>query len=128
MTDQVQVERRAGQRFEYHLPVTIRLIENSAEFAGCTENLSTRGAFLYADRPIVEGAAVELTLTMPSEITLGEKMRVRCKGRVLRAIRSQGGTKSGIAVHFESYEYLPAQEDVGATFERLSALHAHAAS
>jgi hypothetical protein len=31
-----------------------------------------------------EGAEIELTLRMPSEITLGENMRVRCRGQVLR--------------------------------------------
>jgi hypothetical protein len=44
---------------------------------------------------------------MPSEITLAESMRVRCRGRVVRVSRSQVGTKSGVAVHFEGgYEFL----------------------
>ena len=41
-TDQVQVERRAGQRFEYHLPVVIRVVGQGLDVAGCTENLSAR--------------------------------------------------------------------------------------
>jgi hypothetical protein len=67
---------------------------------------------------------------MPSEITLGEKMRVRCKGRVLRVTQSDGKTKSAIAVHFESYEYLATQEALttSASFDRLSPLHEHATS
>jgi hypothetical protein len=33
------------------------------------------------------GSEIELTLKMPSEITLGESMRVRCRGRVMRVVR-----------------------------------------
>ena len=36
---------------------------------------------------ITAGAEIELTLKMPSEITLGENMRVRCRGRVLRIVK-----------------------------------------
>jgi hypothetical protein len=38
--------------------------------------------------PLSEGAEIELTLKMPSEITLGESMRVRCRGRVLRILNA----------------------------------------
>ena len=130
-TDQIQVERRVGQRFEYHLPVVIRVVGQGLDIAGCTENLSARGAYLYVESPLTEGAPIELTLTMPSEITLGEKMRVRCKGRVLRVTQQPDGkTKSAIAVHFESYEYLAAHEALttSASFDRLSPLHEHATS
>jgi hypothetical protein len=129
-TDQVQLERRVGQRFEYHLPVAIRVVDQGVDVTGCTENLSARGAYLYTESPVPEGTALELTLTMPSEITLGEQMRVRCKGRVLRAAQPDGKSKPGIAVHFESYEYLTAQAELttSASFDRLSPLHEHAVS
>ena len=128
--DQVQLERRVGQRFEYQLPVAIRMVEKALDIHGCTENLSARGAYLYTESPLTEGTAVELTLTMPSEITLGERMRVRCKGRVLRVAQADGKSKSGAAVHFESYEYLAAQEELttSACFDRLSPLHEHVIS
>jgi hypothetical protein len=42
-----------------------------------------------------EGAEIELTLKMPSEITLGDSMRVRCRGRVLRILNAaDNGWKS----------------------------------
>src|SRR5580704_6456023 len=83
----VGVERRIGQRFAFNLPVSLRDMATTAEGLGFTQDLSSRGAFLFTDMPLHEGAEIELTLKMPSEITLGESMRVRCRGRVLRVVR-----------------------------------------
>jgi len=106
--DSNRVERRAAQRFELHLPLTIRFGERTS--VGFTQNLSSRGIFFYSEADLPDGAVVELTFTMPSEITLGDSMPVRCKGRVLRPACSQNGQRSGIAVYLDSYEYLPAEE------------------
>src|ERR1700690_841470 len=106
-TDQVRFERRATQRFDFHLPVTIRLADSDSEGYGFTQDLSVRGALLYTDFAVSEGDAVELTLVMPSEITLAENMRVRCRGKVMRVCTALTGTKFGVAVHLEGYEYLP---------------------
>ena len=51
------------------------------EGLGFTQDLSSRGAFLFTDMALSEGAEIELTLRMPCEITLGENMRVRCRGQ-----------------------------------------------
>lgn len=120
-SDQVRFERRAAQRFDYHLPVTLRLGDHSSDGHGFTQDLSARGALLYTDFALSEGDAVELTLVMPSEITLAENMRVRCRGKVTRVSRALTGTKFGVAVLLEGYEYLPEIEGVAATLTRHSA-------
>ena len=73
----VQVERRVGQRFPYLLPLSLRQISNPVEGVGFTQDLSSRGAFFFTDVALAEGAEIELTLRMPSEITLGDNMPVR---------------------------------------------------
>ena len=94
-TPPVGVERRIGQRFAFNLPVSLRDVSTAAEGLGFTQDLSSRGAFLFTDMVLTEGAEIELTLKMPSEITFGENMRVRCRGRVLRVIRAaDNGWKS----------------------------------
>lgn len=114
-TSPVRVERRVGQRFSYLLPVSISHSSRGIDGVGFTQDLSSKGVFFFTDAPLVEGAEVELTLRMPSEITLGESMPVRCRGRVLRVSRpnpdrdSSGPaveTKIGVAVRLEGYEYL----------------------
>jgi hypothetical protein len=145
----VGVERRIGQRFAFNLPVSLRDVATSAEGLGFTQDLSSRGAFLFTDMALSEGAEIELTLKMPSEITLGENMRVRCRGRVLRIVKPadkgwkpaasseiepqaaetksaetrSAETKIGVAVCLNGYEYLPETEDSSAEFRRISALH-----
>jgi hypothetical protein len=140
----VSVERRIGQRFAFNLSVSLLDVATGAEGLGFTQDLSSRGAFLFTDMAFREGAEIELTLKMPSEITLGENMRVRCRGRVLRIVKpadngwkpaaSPGSetrlaeaksaeTKIGVAVCLKGYEYLPETEDSSADFRRISALH-----
>ncbi len=151
-TPPVRVERRVGQRFAFNLPVSLRDVATSAEGLGFTQDVSSRGAFFITDMSLTEGAEIELTLKMPSEITLGESMRVRCRGRVLRVVtpidsnwkpaaetlphpeESKSGlagpseikadeTKIGVAVCLSGYDYLPETEDGSADFRRISALH-----
>ncbi|HKN15946.1 MAG TPA: PilZ domain-containing protein [Candidatus Sulfotelmatobacter sp.] len=132
----VSVERRIGQRFAFNLPVSLLDVATSVEGLGFTQDLSSRGAFLFTDMAVSEGAEVQLTLRMPSEITLGENMRVRCRGRVLRVVKpsdkkwkaapgevKSAETKIGVAVCLKDYEYLPEMEDNSADFRRISALH-----
>jgi len=122
-TDQVQLERRAGQRFDFHLPISVRLSGSEREGCGFTQNLSARGALFHTDLPLSEADAIELTLVMPAEITLAENMRVRCRGKVLRVLSSAVGTRSVAAVHLEGYEFLPEAEGGSSAFARISALH-----
>jgi len=140
-TAPVVVERRVGQRFAFNLPVSLLDTSTSVEGMGFTQDLSSRGAFLFTDMALAEGTEIELTLKMPSEITLGTSMRVRCRGRVLRVTNPaeswsaaaltetkltetrSAETKIGVAVCLKEYEYLPETEDGPSDFQRISALH-----
>ncbi len=106
-TTQVRIERRASQRFEFQLPVVIAA--SGCAGSGFTQDLSGRGVSFITDMSLVEDTPVELTLMMPSEITLGENMRVRCRGQVKRVQALDVAGKSSVAVHFAGYEYLPAE-------------------
>jgi len=117
------LERRGAQRFEVQLPLSVHF--EGRTVPGFIQDLSGRGIFFYAETALPEGAVVELTFTMPSEVTLAENMPVRCRGRVLRASaalagHSQAGQRSGIAVQLDSYEYLAPNEPI-AHFVRVSA-------
>jgi hypothetical protein len=124
-TDPNRLERRGAQRFEVHIPLAVHF--DGRTMPAFTQDLSGRGIFFYSEAALPEGAVVELTFTMPSEITLGESMPVRCRGRVLRAAPAQGGQRNGIAVQLDSYVYLTADErSFASQFVRASAAAAGA--
>ena len=131
-TPPVRVERRAGQRFPYLLPISLRQVSPGIEGFGVTQDLSSRGVFFFTDVPLLEGAEIEITLRMPSEITLGENMRVRCRGHVLRVVKpaqaspdstASAEAKIGVAVRLEGYEYLSEMTEASNSFPRVSTLH-----
>jgi hypothetical protein len=131
------LERRVAQRFEVHQSLSLAVHFEGRTVPGFIQNLSGRGMFFYAEAMLAEGAVVELTFTMPSEITLVEDMPVRCRGRVLRASaspvgrfqagHSPTGQRNGIAVQLDSYEYLPSDEPIF-QFVRVSATSAAGAA
>jgi hypothetical protein len=125
-TDQVHLERRASQRFEFHLPLTVAVAGTEQQGQGFTQNLSGRGTLFYTDFPVALGDSVELKLVMPSEITLAENMRVCCKGTVVRVAPPVGGMKSEVAVQIARYEFLPEIGELEAVrLGRMTALHEH---
>jgi hypothetical protein len=103
--EQNRIERRSGQRFAYQIPVILRVPSEGRTGAGCTQDLSARGALVWTDLPLTEGAMVEMLLVMPSEITLAEDMNVCCRAHVMRLERSEG-SKPAVAVKIERYEFM----------------------
>ena len=121
----IQFERRSAQRFDFHLPVSITACESGAEGSAFSQNISARGAFLYTELPLAEGAEVQLQLIMPSEITLAENMQVRCRGRVRRVSRIQN--RFAVAVYLEGYEFLSDKDALQSEgCNRISGLHERA--
>lgn len=103
--EQNRVERRCGQRFPYQVPVVLRVPGETRSGAGFTQDLSSRGAMLWTDLSLSEGQLVEMTLVMPSEITLADDMNVCCRARVVRREQVDGG-KPAVAIHIEHYDFL----------------------
>src|SRR5512141_2154259 len=105
--EQIRIERRSGHRFEqYQVPVRLHapdgLVGN-----GFTLNLSSRGTLVRTDLALAEGQAIEITLVMPSEITMSEDLNVRCRARVLRLQDAGDHGKFEAALRIEHYEFLP---------------------
>lgn len=102
-----RIERRCGLRFsQFQVPVFLRT-SDGASGTGFTLDLSSRGALLWTDLPLSVGQALEITLVMPSEITLGEDMSVRCRAHVLRLDPDASRGKPAAAVQIEHYDFVP---------------------
>lgn len=103
------VERRTMRRFPMHLPALIRSADRFQEFITETLNISARGVFFYINGEIAPQTRIEVTLTLPSQVTVADSVRVRFTGRVVRA-ESGGGSRMGIAAAIEEYEFLRTPE------------------
>ncbi|HVP42381.1 MAG TPA: PilZ domain-containing protein [Terriglobales bacterium] len=103
---QAQAERRSEQRFPLRLPIIVKSFEGGLkEETSQTRDVSARGAFFFLQNRLPEGATIEMTLTLPSEITLTESIKVRCKGKVVRLLDEIEAGKIGTAVVIEQYDF-----------------------
>jgi hypothetical protein len=102
---QPQPEKRSVRRFAFDLPTSVKFLNDAAcDLAGHTRDVSSRGVFMYLDSELSEGARMEFIMTLPPEVTLGNPVRVRCLGRVLRV--EPKAREQGAAIAIESYDFL----------------------
>lgn len=102
---QPQPEKRSTRRFTLELPISVKFVNNGRrESAGRTRDVSSRGVLMYLDTEISEGAPIEFVMTLPTEVTLAEPIRVRCTGKVLRVNRAE--QEQGVAVAIDNYDFV----------------------
>ena len=106
---QPQPEKRGTRRFALRLPISVTFLDNGTyEVTGRTRDVSSRGAFFYVNSDIQGGAAIEFLMTLPTEITLTEPIRVRCSGKVVRVDKT--GAEQGVAVAIDKYDFVKESE------------------
>ena len=102
---QPQPEKRTTRRFSLDLPISVKFLDNGRqELTGHTRDVSSRGVFMYLDTEITMDAPIEFVMTLPTEITLSDPIRVRCTGKILRVHKA--AHEQGVAVAIEKYDFL----------------------
>ena len=96
-----QVERRSQRRFRLCLPVQVRDSE-AREVVAHTRDISSHGICFFVSQPFAVGSALQLILTLPSEITCNGPVRFRCLGRVIRV--EQNCISAAVAALIDDYE------------------------
>lgn len=101
-------ERRSTTRYPLKLPLSVRPpgVSVAGEILTECRDVSSRGLYFFLEQPLNSGAPLEIMLTLPSEITRGEPVRVRCQARVQRTETIKKG-RVGIAAKIERYRFLP---------------------
>jgi hypothetical protein len=100
-------ERRNARRYDLSLPV---MINNAAEMmgrqSGETRDISTRGLYFMVEQDLQAGSELDITLTLPAEMTHGSEVFVRAAGKVVRVEpRTEGGSaRVGVAAVIERYD------------------------
>jgi c-di-GMP-binding flagellar brake protein YcgR len=101
-------DRRLARRYDLTLPVSIRFSAEKLVVRqdGKTRDISTKGLYFVVERDLEAGSALDLTLTLPSEITHGSNVFVRAQGKVVRVERrlEDGEQRMGVAAVIERYD------------------------
>ena len=115
-------ERRIARRYELAIPVLVGRagVSNAAAFSrphGVTRDISTSGLYFTTLKPPSPGTCVELTFTLPRNLTGSNDVLVEVVGRVVR-VDSRPGKDSeavsdvpvspatGVAAHIEKYDII----------------------
>ncbi len=106
-------DRRRSERFNFGVPLTVQWTNGSErrQAHAVTQDVSSGGVYFYLPEAIPDGTAVEIEMTLPTQITLGTPVRVRCQGRIQRCVL-KSGESTGMATMIEKYEFLSDSEDV----------------
>lgn len=103
-------ERRTTRRYDLTLPIIIRIpAERAADSQqGKTRDISTRGLYFVVDQNMESGSPLDITLTLPSEITRGSDVFVRASGKVVRVENrmEDGSARMGVAAVIERYDII----------------------
>ena len=70
-----------------------------------TQDVSSGGVYFFLPGAIPNGTAVELDMTLPTQITLGAPVNLRCQGHIQRCVMKSGDSV-GMAAILEKYEFL----------------------
>jgi PilZ domain-containing protein len=101
-------ERRTTRRYDLTLPVIVRVpTEHSlVKQEGSTRDISTRGLYFVVDQTVEPGSELDITLTLPQEVTHGSEVCVKALGRVIRVERriEDQTSRMGVAALIERYD------------------------
>ena len=109
-------ERRTARRYDLSLPVMIRVPveKETSSRNGKTRDISTRGLYFTVDEDLGAGAELDITLTLPSEVTRGTEVFIRATGKVVRVDKKpeNGASRVGVAAVIERYEIIRTDSSV----------------
>jgi hypothetical protein len=100
-------ERRKASRYSLFLPGIVRTARQQSWNAR-SKDVSARGAYLFVEsgENLLPGTELDLTLTLPKEVTTGAEALVCAHGRAVRVDKSGEGTgHTGLAVAFETCDF-----------------------
>jgi len=103
-------ERRTARRYDLSLPIIIRVpTERELDTQqGKTRDVSTRGLYFVVEQNLEAGSELDITMTLPAEITHGTEVFVRALGKVVRveSRMEDGNARMGVAAVIERYDII----------------------
>lgn len=105
-------DRRRAARIPVKVPVKLRPTEGTTPYMVSADsiNISDRGLFFQMTGPMKPGTRIELSFTMPAEVTGSLSMKIRCIGRVVRVEpEASSDGRTGVAAQIERFETILAE-------------------
>ena len=100
-------ERRRSQRYPMTLPLQIvRVSQDQADLEGRTRNLSAKGAYFVVSESLERGTAIEFLVTLQQELATAGRVRLHCRGHVVRLDKLDGKDRLGVAATIDRYEFV----------------------
>ena len=102
-------DRRSAPRYLLSLPIIVHVAQNAEPVAGQTRDISVRGIYFTIDQEFAPGTILDVSFTLPAEITEGTEVFVRTQGRIVRIEGETDSGRIGVAVAIEKYEIVRAK-------------------
>jgi hypothetical protein len=101
-------ERRVAHRYKLPLPVIVKRLPLQAapgEIHVTTRDVSTSGVYFTSDERLAVGIKLDLSLTLPPEVTQGSAVVIDAQARVMRVDEQPTGTddRFGIAAVIDKF-------------------------
>lgn len=102
------MERRTTRRYDLSLPLTICVPNEmkTVSLTGKTRDISSQGLYFTLDSGLKAGSELDLTMTLPAELTGGIQVFIRSIGKVVRVdkLSVYCDQPIGVAVEIKRYE------------------------
>ncbi len=109
-------ERRVAHRYKLPLAVIVKRLPLEVapdEMRVTTRDVSTCGVYFTSDKPLAVGIKLDLSLTLPLEVTQGSAVVIDAQARVMRVDAQPGGAdvRFGIAAIIDKFNVSRAAVD-----------------
>jgi hypothetical protein len=102
-------DRRTAPRYLLSLPIAVRVAQEAEPVAGIIHDISVRGIYLTMDQELAPGTILDISLTLPAEMTEGTEVFVCAQGRVVRVEVESDAGRIGVAIVIDKYEIVRAK-------------------
>jgi hypothetical protein len=94
------------------IPAEAADVRMAASRKGETLDISTRGMYFIVEQDLRAGSELDITLTLPAEVTHGSEVYVKAAGRVVRVDpRSEArNMRLGVAAVIERYDIVRGED------------------
>ena len=101
-------DHRRHRRYHLTIPVEIHSPEAVEETAvtTSTRDISVKGIFFTLSPGVEVGSELEFFLSLPPQMCQGKRVRVHCRGRVVRREAVAEQDRIGVAAVIDEYEFI----------------------